>query len=599
VNKVITSPPEPLCEFKIMSDEDPPKPVEGGSPPIPEELVKICQTAMARAIEDRFASAELLSAEVTAWIDGAHRREKALGEVARAHELSSQIQHLRGEAETLMARATEALRAIEVWRPEENKVALWADQDRAMALEREADALDGRLDLNLQGALRIDPGLEEAHVALAGRHFSALVDAETDRNQDAIVRQEALLTIHTEALHPGHAVRKRCATFLKGTGALTLHTREEGAEVILNRYELKNRRLVAVPVRSLGRTPIDRIDLPKGSYLCTLQHPGSASAPQVRYPVHIGRSQHWDGIRPGGSAPFPLWLPRAPAASVSPDLLEAECYIPPGWFLAGGDPEANEPSSRRRLWVDGFILHRFAVTNRNYIAFLNDLVLQGREEDAVRFSPQMNAAVLGEVGVLLYARTASGGFDVTVDADGDSWDLDWPVLSINWGQSYAYCQWLALKMRRPFRLPGEFEWEKAARGVDGRKFPWGDTHDPSFCWMRESSSEQPLPQMVGLSKADESPFGLMEMAGNMRTWCLDTLEGSGPNTAGDLVLPPEAGDVSPRPLGDFRGRAYRRTRGGAWPLSEQESRCASRHREEALVRNPFNGVRVARPAPED
>jgi serine/threonine-protein kinase len=132
-------------------------------------------------------------------------------------------------------------------------------------------------------------------------------EAEGARDDGGAARAEARLREHTDALPEGHPTRSAAAAYLKGDGALSIRTDEPGAEVLLVRYEPRNRRLVEVPVRSLGRTPLRAVALPMGSYLCLLRHPERA---EVRYPVHIGRGEHWDGVPPGAREPLPVRLPR-------------------------------------------------------------------------------------------------------------------------------------------------------------------------------------------------------------------------------------------------------------------------------------------------
>ena len=72
-----------------------------------------------------------------------------------------------------------------------------------------------------------------------------------------------------------------------------------------------------------------------------------------------------------------------------------------------------------------------------------------------------------------------GFFELVADAEDDLWQLDWPVMMVDWFGASAYANWYAKKTGRPWRLPSEFEWEKAARGVDGRFYPWGDKFNPS------------------------------------------------------------------------------------------------------------------------
>ena len=69
----------------------------------------------------------------------------------------------------------------------------------------------------------------------------------------------------------------------------------------------------------------------------------------------------------------------------------------------------------------------------------------------------------------------------------EQWLPEWPVVQVDWHGAAAYLAWWAERTGRPWRLPGELEWEKAARGIDGRFYPWGDFLDPSWCRMRDSA----------------------------------------------------------------------------------------------------------------
>lgn len=98
-----------------------------------------------------------------------------------------------------------------------------------------------------------------------------------------------------------------------------------------------------------------------------------------------------------------------------------------------------------------------------------------------------------------------------------------PVVSVTWNDSMDYCQWLnsLLKNELPmgliFRLPTEAEWEKAARGTDGREYPWGNNFDQNICNTSESRKDGTSP--VGLySPQGDSPYGCSDMSGNVWEW---------------------------------------------------------------------------------
>jgi formylglycine-generating enzyme required for sulfatase activity len=93
-----------------------------------------------------------------------------------------------------------------------------------------------------------------------------------------------------------------------------------------------------------------------------------------------------------------------------------------------------------------------------------------------------------------------------------------PVVTVTWRDAVAYCRWLSQKTGKTYRLPTEAEWEKAARGTDGREYPWGNSFDPARCnSFDESGIGTTTP--VGIYPDGASPCGAMDMAGNVWEWC--------------------------------------------------------------------------------
>ena len=144
---------------------------------------------------------------------------------------------------------------------------------------------------------------------------------------------------------------------------------------------------------------------------------------------------------------------------------------------------------------------------------------------------------------------------------------DAPVVGVSWRAAVAYCEWRTSQDGHPWRLPTEVEWEKAARGVDARYYPWGDRFDLTFARLRAGVD---LPQFAGTCDAqtlDISPYGLRGMAGNVREWCLDPFEVDEPASSGSRIahLP----DPAP-------ANALRAVRGGSWSQPPAQARCAAR-----------------------
>jgi formylglycine-generating enzyme required for sulfatase activity len=98
---------------------------------------------------------------------------------------------------------------------------------------------------------------------------------------------------------------------------------------------------------------------------------------------------------------------------------------------------------------------------------------------------------------------------------------DMPVVGIGQGAAREYCRWLGKRMGRPVRLPTAGQWEKAARGVDGRQYPWGNSFLPDRAMTsenRDAKERYGLFAPVGSFPGDRSVYGALDMGGNAREW---------------------------------------------------------------------------------
>ena len=129
--------------------------------------------------------------------------------------------------------------------------------------------------------------------------------------------------------------------------------------------------------------------------------------------------------------------------------------------------------------------------------------------------------------------------------------LDHPVCGVNQNDAMTFASWIGK------RLPTEDEWEKAARGTDGRMYPWGDIFNPNACCWNRSGSKGNTTDPVHAHPSGASPYGVMDMAGNLFEWCID-----GPDGGPEL---------------DRAVKYSAFLKGGAWITTEVlDLRCAAR-----------------------
>jgi formylglycine-generating enzyme required for sulfatase activity len=527
-----------------------------GRPSPPDPLWALALDCLRLDPASRPRDAAEVGDRVRDWLDGVAQRARGRELVAKASALDGDARARRLRAAELAAELTIAQRGVPDHAPIEARRAWWGLEDELRATQRSARLAEAERDQLLQTALHLAPDLPEAHAALADGYRLRHADAEA-RGDDA--EAEVLL-----GLVRAHDPAKRHAAYLQGEGRLRLSADAPDAWVALSRFQLVERRLVPVPV---ARYPLpDDRPLPHGSWRVDVEAPGRAPA---RVLVHLARQEEL-----------------ALDVQLLPSVPEETCYVPAGPFWSGGDPDVP-CLPRRRLWAPGFVIDRHPVTNRRYLAFLDDLVRRGREEEALRYALRERAGAAGQEGPLILGRSADGGFRLQADADGDEWHPDGPVLMVDWHAACAFAAWEAERTGEPWRLPTEFEWEKAARGADGRRYPWGDHPDAAWMCVRASHPGKARPPSVGEYPLDESPYGVRWMAGGVRDWCLDVGRESGPPLDGDrIVIPAPPGRAEPD-----EPRVYR---GGDWYGLAVHARLAYRAWNKPRTKNYSLGFRLCR-----
>ncbi|MBN1932718.1 MAG: SUMF1/EgtB/PvdO family nonheme iron enzyme [Desulfobacterales bacterium] len=220
--------------------------------------------------------------------------------------------------------------------------------------------------------------------------------------------------------------------------------------------------------------------------------------------------------------------------------------IPAGTFLMGSnedDKNANDNEKpQHKIELPEYTIGKYPVTNAEYQAFVKDTGHQ--------------------------PPSGWEGSDYPEDRG------DHPVVNVSWHDAVAYCEWLRKKTGKQYRLPTEAQWEKAARGTDGRIFPWGNTWDPSRLNSSESGTGGTSP--VGrYSPKGDSPFGASDMAGNVWEWTRSLWGKDWKNPAYHYPYNPDDG----REDLEAGNQMLRVLRGGSFGSSAAYVRCACRGRD--------------------
>jgi len=518
-----------------QTDEGPPEDPRTRAPgrDIPDEIAAVCMQALAQSPEDRFPSASALGSAVEAFLEGSRKREEAERRVAEGERTWARYLELLGDARAVGRIAARAVRALSDDAPRAQVRQAWSQEDQAREAMTRAEMARDRVVQLAHRALAHHSDSPSAHDLLARVYHHRHVDAEARRDVANARRFEQFLRAHNNGTY---------SAYLAGSAPVRLVF---DREVRLSLAKVVPRERVLQVATSWQVAAPDGLDqsLDAGSWLIDVYAKGRA---HTIYPVHVRRAKGWDCIPPAEEHPEPIRIPRADALGAD------DVYVPGGWFLSGGDPEAAGAGSSRRVWVSGFVMRRFPVTVAELAAFLDSPAASQAAREGLRDG-------------------------------GGRWRPRWPAVHVTWETARAFAAWEAERTGLAWRLPYELEWEKAARGVDGRWAPWGDFVDPSFCRMRREMGPEGERVSVDSHPLDDSPYGVRGLGGNVRDWCLDAPSDEPAVTGRRAAL------RSPTPS------ARRVVRGGSFRSGASEVRSAARATLRADRRHPDVGFRLCRP----
>jgi formylglycine-generating enzyme required for sulfatase activity len=233
--------------------------------------------------------------------------------------------------------------------------------------------------------------------------------------------------------------------------------------------------------------------------------------------------------------------------------------IPAGEFLMGSDPTKDKDARddeqpQHTLYLPDYYLAKTPVTNAQYAAFVQATGHRVPNVDESWAKPY--------------------NWSGTTPPKGKE---DHPVVLVSWHDAVDYCNWLAEVTSKPYCLPSEAEWEKGARGSNGRIYPWDNQWDAKRCNTVEGGKGGTTP--VGAYPEGASPYDLLDIAGNVWEWTRSVFKD----------YPYVSGDGRE----DLKSGGSRVLRGGSWDYYQGYARCAFRFRGYPVSRDLSLGFRVA------
>jgi formylglycine-generating enzyme required for sulfatase activity len=327
--------------------------------------------------------------------------------------------------------------------------------------------------------------------------------------------------------------------------------------------------LAADCLRDVGRARVAG-DL-WGEVTCRLQRDMTADGSTDRTPAPVARRVA------AGNALGRVGDPRVGGPRFRGRCLEPELItVPAGVFWMGSETEAawDDEKPAHRLVLPEFQIARFPVTNAQYKLFV----------DAGGYEQQRYWTGAGwawrQGGGQQYGRKNRDWPEGWEDGGYPPERANHPVVNVTWFEALAYSRWLADATGRPYRLPSEAEWEKAARGAgDRREYPWGDKFEPAKANLSIGDEQVGGTSPVGIYPGGASPYGVEDLSGNVWEWCSSLFR--------RYPFRMEDGRE------DEETEGSRVVRGGSWAdIGERLARCAYRTDDHPAFFLEYNGFRL-------
>ncbi len=436
---------------------------------VPEALEQIAMRALRKEPNQRFQLAEEFAEELEFFLEGIKEREKKRDQAEVAVHLGVKLE---AEYRQSLAERIELVQTLSYLKKEKRiREDYWTKIDRVEFLDNETQRLFNAAIQHYSQALIDNPAHEIAFEKLGALYWERFRECERIGDRANAAFFESLVRQFNDG---------RYDRLLEGKGAVRLGGDFGLYEVIIGKFIQKNGTLIAQERKKLNSP---ELSLLYGSYLLEISGFGN----EICIPFVLDRQEELE-----------ISLPDLRSINLPPDFV----YVHSGEFLMWSAKE-------EKAVLHSFAIQKYPVTVRQYLEFINDI------NDPIAHLPNTSDA---DYFILIDDRYQLPD----ADRQGDVWELQWPMISINYYDALAFCEWKSKKDGRSYGLPTLAQWMKAARGVDGRTFPWGWHFSSDFCQMRDSNSQTSTPSIVGERTTDKSPYGVFDMCANVAEWTKTT-----------------------------------------------------------------------------
>ena len=513
---------------------------------IPRELEAICLKAMARFQINRYRSVERLAEDIRNYIG--HREVSAykaprhvrFWNTCRRNPIKSSVAaavlaalglvfiaqrsmlegsyrtnlgiaiEQRSQAETSVQAAmqtieelkAECLDTMEKAESEREKV-LNAELDRQLqAINRQFNIAQSHLE-NIPQPVRNRKAVRENYIGIFRRRLDfAFFRSDLNAVQELLGEARKRFELLDRPI-PGDVqeIITAAEAKLKGIGSLELTASDNVEQVLIFATKEINGRLLLDQETAIAkrRPPIEEPEVPHGSYMAM---------------VSLANG--------GGTKPCPIFIGRGEDKAVHLDYpdayYEGMAFVPAGPFIFGG--EDSRFYRAKEVELDAFYIKTHEVTFAEYIEFWQSLT-PGEKRQAYRSRVQFDELerefhdAWDDEGNMRYPELLNDGM---------------PVVGITHQAAQAFCEWKGRQLGAVIRLPSVQEWEKAARGVDGRTYVWGNGLDTQYTLTKnnvEDKKDYPLfAPPASFRLTDVSPYNVFDMAGNVREMTSTPLPGT-------------------------------------------------------------------------